>query len=366
MPYSIYSDGVPCAPRPSPAAKATLEVAAAIPRGSRRFLFARRAAPGTLFSRARARLASPGRSFPDSAGERRARGERGFLFGYIRPVAPDLYVRENTLYRGVYCGLCRALGRAVGHAARLTLSYDGVFLALLLAALRGESFRVAPGRCGLKFYRRRPIAAENSSLRDAAAATAILTAYKIEDERADERGLHRLAARLALPLARRARRRAEAALPDKALGEALSSGFAALDDAERAGEGAEPLADRMGEILRALFAACAEDPVERDVLGQIGFSLGRWVYLLDAVDDYSEDRRRNRFNPFKSLPDSASLRAALNYLLEPVRALLDKLRPAPGGEDILGILRNILNEGMPAKAEEILAKIEERPGADPQ
>ena len=55
------------------------------------------------------------------------------MFGYVRAVTAVLPPEEQARYRAVYCGLCKTLGERYGKAAQLTLNYDFVFLALLLA-----------------------------------------------------------------------------------------------------------------------------------------------------------------------------------------------------------------------------------------
>ena len=57
------------------------------------------------------------------------------MFGYVRARRADLLVRQDALYRGIYCGLCREMGRCTGQCSRLTLSYDMVFLYLIRASL---------------------------------------------------------------------------------------------------------------------------------------------------------------------------------------------------------------------------------------
>ena len=80
------------------------------------------------------------------------------MFGYIRPLECELKVREQAQYRGVYCGLCKSIGRRYGQIERLTLSYDCAFLALTLLAISGNS-SFTPGNCGPRVYRgKRPIA----------------------------------------------------------------------------------------------------------------------------------------------------------------------------------------------------------------
>ena len=55
------------------------------------------------------------------------------MFGYVRAVPAALSLEDRQRYEGLYCGLCRALGQRYGWTARMTLNYDFVFLALLLA-----------------------------------------------------------------------------------------------------------------------------------------------------------------------------------------------------------------------------------------
>ena len=54
------------------------------------------------------------------------------MFGYVRPVRPELKCRDFDLYRATYCGLCRCLRRRFGLIAPMLLNFDFTFLALLL------------------------------------------------------------------------------------------------------------------------------------------------------------------------------------------------------------------------------------------
>ena len=36
------------------------------------------------------------------------------MFGYVTANKPEMKIREYEYYRGVYCGLCRALGKCGG------------------------------------------------------------------------------------------------------------------------------------------------------------------------------------------------------------------------------------------------------------
>ena len=44
------------------------------------------------------------------------------MFGYVRPDTPYLYVKDQTLYEALYCGVCKGIGKTCGQMARLGLS----------------------------------------------------------------------------------------------------------------------------------------------------------------------------------------------------------------------------------------------------
>ena len=54
-----------------------------------------------------------------------------------------------------------------------------------------------------------------------------------------------------------------------------------------------------GAFARILAAAAAESghPIKGRVLEQLLYHLGRWIYLVDAVDDLREDSRTGNYNP---------------------------------------------------------------------
>lgn len=61
---------------------------------------------------------------------------------------------------------------------------------------------------------------------------------------------------------------------------------------------ADELADLSGEILADVFECGLSGSAAR-ISREIGYHVGRWVYLIDAVDDYNRDIRRGEFSPFQ-------------------------------------------------------------------
>lgn len=51
-------------------------------------------------------------------------------------------------------------------------------------------------------------------------------------------------------------------------------------------------------LMEEVFSSLSEDPTEKRVLERLGYLMGRWVYLIDALDDWDEDVQKGRYNPF--------------------------------------------------------------------
>lgn len=293
------------------------------------------------------------------------------MLGYIRPYHPELKMREYQYYRGVYCGLCRAMGRCTGQCSRLSLSYDFVFLALTRLALANGNPTATDEPHAVRFERRRclvhPIrrrlSLEAGQVTDyVACAAAVLNYHKLLDDKTDERGGKRTRALLALPAFRRFLKRAERRYPG--LGEAVIPPMQRLSDIEQAAfPSADRPADAFGEVLSALF--CYGLPEEKArIAHHIGFHTGRWLYFVDAIDDYGEDVQKQRPNPLHRLygeegltPERREhLRCALTAELKHAVAALDLITidEQACGKELSPLLYHMLETALPAAAERVL------------
>ena len=220
------------------------------------------------------------------------------MFGYIKPCAPELKVKEQEAYRAVYCGLCKELGRSYGQLSRMTLSYDFAFLSVLAMAVKGEAVTFRQEHCMVHPLKKRNICQPCVSLELSAAMAIILLYHKLQDNIADGDAAEKAACLLALPAAKAAYDKAAAKLPALAkLTEEQMAAQAALEkehcpSVDRA---AEPTA----KILEALLGSLSEDEKQQLVLKRIGYLLGRCIYLMDALDDLEEDIKKDNYNPFR-------------------------------------------------------------------
>ncbi len=276
------------------------------------------------------------------------------MFGYVKVYQPELKMGEFEQYRGAYCALCRTLGKRYGFVAQMTLSYDMTFLALLHLALSDSCVGFAQGRCPYNPFKKRMCCKPSPSLDFAADAAMLLVYHKTVDTITDDRFFKRFAARLILPIMRRNRRRAAEHLPQ--LDEVLSC---AMDEQRKLEEEQAASVDRAAEpTARMLSALCKNaDANQDDVLERLGYCLGRWVYLMDAVEDLEEDLRNHSYNPLLLTHNSdvtaarEAARFSLNASMAECRAAYDALTV----RRFDGILRNVFEYGMAYIQKQVLS-----------
>lgn len=290
------------------------------------------------------------------------------MFGYVKVMSPELKVREYELYRGTYCGLCRAMGKCTGQCSRMTLSYDFTFLVAVRLILTDTKISFSQRRCLVHPLKKRNSMNSNEQLDFCAYASAILGYHKIKDDLADEKGFKKFKARLAYPYVKKWRKKAlKAGLEplDKRIGELLSE--LSVIETQRRPSVDEP-AGIFGEILGEMTAFGLEGAEQR-LARNLGVCVGKWIYIADALDDMKEDKEKGRYNPFLllyggRLPEEREL----EYISDAMKA---ELLGAEAAADLIdtenipvkNIVENILYLGMPDTVEKIL-KGEEKCRAD--
>ena len=281
------------------------------------------------------------------------------MFGYVTANKPEMKIREYEYYRGVYCGLCRALGKCGGQCARLTLSYDFAFMALARMAIEGQSPKFQKRRCIAHPLKKRPMAKPDGTLAFCASASLLLAYGKINDDIKDEKGAKKLAALVSSPFLSLMKRKSAKKLAE--LEKTIENSLECLSQYEKSAS--EPSVDRpaeiFGELLSEIFSY-GLDGTEKKLAKKIGFHIGKWIYVTDAIDDYAEDVKKKRFNPLIAVYGEGGLEKSATESLE--RALTMELVEAEKAFDLIDykdndikeIICNIIYLGMPQRAKSVL------------
>lgn len=203
----------------------------------------------------------------------------------------DLSKEERTRYGSVYCGICRQIRQTASQTARLTLSYDMAFLALLLMSLYEPEETGGKRACALHPIRPRPWV-DNEFIRYAAQMNVALAYHKALDDARDE---HRASAKVFAKALEKYIPEIAEQYPRQCA--AINHCLEQLSLLERENCTNPDLTAKCFGSLMAELLVWKEDMWAED-LRQIGMSLGRFIYLADAAIDYKKDKKNHNFNPY--------------------------------------------------------------------
>lgn len=219
------------------------------------------------------------------------------MFGYVRTYDPDLKIAEYKTYKAIYCGLCKQLGRSFGMFARMTLSYDFAFLAAVAMAVGEDKPEIKTERCVCNPLHKSPCCTENPQLALAADAAMLMLWHKLRDNLLDDGFFKRLASRFLMLFARRPFEQAEIRNP--AFAETLRHSMREQAQLEEAGcADVDAACEPTARALSVLLASLSQEASNQRVLERMGYLLGRFIYMADALDDLEDDLKHNGYNPF--------------------------------------------------------------------
>lgn len=280
------------------------------------------------------------------------------MFGYIRVYKPDLKISEYETYKSIYCGLCQQLGQEYTPLARMTLSFDFTFLAALNMALTEDKPVYTKRKCPANPLKK-CIMADLREIQSHCCDCAVLMLwYKLEDDLKDHGTASRLRAAALYPAARLAYRKAAQRRPE--LDQLIGNNMRLQAETEAACTASVDLASEpTAQVLSGLFSTLSEDPVQKRVLERLGYLLGRYVYLCDALDDLEDDREKGNYNPFladqSAGPEQIETAIGTLYLTIAEAAKTFELLELKRFEPILA---NILYLGMKETVDSIVSKKE--------
>lgn len=260
------------------------------------------------------------------------------MFGYVIASWEELTKAQKNRYSGVYCGICRAILRQSGNMARMGLSYDMAFLALLLMSLYEPQEESRRNACLMHPVQRRTWV-DSEIIHYCADMNVALSYYNCLDDWQDD-GNHPkkwMADHLAQylhPISQHYPRQVKAIKDCTLQLSALEKENCA--DADRC-------ANCFGQLMAELLV-CEEDLWSND-LREMGMALGRFIYLADAAVDYKKDARKHKYNPYLAMGTGEDFPRWEEYLILAMARCTEYYEKLPLVQD-KPLLDNILYSGV--------------------
>ena len=226
------------------------------------------------------------------------------MFGYIKTDRPYLYLKDDTLYKSLYCGVCKAIGSTCGQAARLSLTYDVAFLSAFAHNIVNKDVTIKSQTCIAHPIIKRPVALKDELTEKLALINVLLAYHKVCDDVYDNgKGRFKRA------VLSRGFKKAKKALPD--IDALIVNRYNELTELEKKGVEsvdmvAHPFALMLAELSDEVFGEYKTEQTNK-----LFYAIGKWIYVADALDDYDKDLKKKNYNVF-----------AVAYKLESAKALI--------------------------------------------
>lgn len=231
------------------------------------------------------------------------------MFGYVTPLKDELKIREYEEFKSYYCGLCFHIKEHFGNLPRMILNYDMTFLALLLDSLSPTETVATQKGCMTNPIKKKPVLLNNQALTYAAAMNVALVYFKLLDDQHDD---HSLKSKTLGTLLKPYKNKFPASMNE--LYAIIEENLNTLTDLEEnrnfssIDEVAHPFSLIVAHIFQDYpFEIVNDDTNTRRSLFEFGYALGKWIYIIDAVDDLEKDMEKHKFNPLDFLYNKEEL-----------------------------------------------------------
>ena len=260
------------------------------------------------------------------------------MFGYVAASFKELNEAQRERYGGVYCGICREIKARASGTARMALSYDMAFLALLHMSLYEPEEESGPLHCAIHPLRKRDWI-DNEFVRYAADMNVALAYYNFLDDWNDD---GKRVAKVLADLFGKTLPEIESQHPRQCGAIADCIGELSRLEKENCPNPDEP-ANVFGRLMGELLVY--REDLWAPTLRQMGMALGRFIYLADAAVDFRKDRKKGKYNPYLAMGDAEDWPRWEDYLVLAMGRCTAYYEKLPLVQD-KALLDNILYSGV--------------------
>ncbi|MBO5224270.1 MAG: hypothetical protein J6C23_07155 [Clostridia bacterium] len=213
------------------------------------------------------------------------------MFGYVVVDKEKLTPQENALYRAFYCGVCKTVKQEYGNLTRACTGYDITFLSILSHDCLNYPVQLTNENCIANPFQKKLIVKDNPLMRKVSAIAVLLVYYKLQDDVLDGKKSRKILSTLFSKQVQKA----QTIFPEA--DKIISSYYEKLREMEEQNEKVvDKVSDCFGSMLKEIFELVIPS-CDANVYS-LAYNVGKYIYLIDAVDDIDDDARSGNYNPF--------------------------------------------------------------------
>jgi hypothetical protein len=219
------------------------------------------------------------------------------MFGYVNACKMELKVKDYEKYKAYYCGVCKSIKINFGNLPRMVLNYDMTFLAILLDSLDEKACSYETQHCIVHPLKKRLIIIDNPSLDYAAFCNVSLVYYKLLDNVNDDNSAK---SKFYSFFLKHYLKDSESKFKSSMI--FIEKNLNTLNSIEKypKGKTLDELSHPFAELTAFIISLSSKEDKNYNLLYKLGYNLGKWIYIIDALDDLETDIKNRKFNAINS------------------------------------------------------------------
>jgi len=276
------------------------------------------------------------------------------MYGYILPDKSIIKNEEQVLFHAFYCGLCFAIKKNFGQAARFSINYDATFFAVLISDQLDYPTDFIQSRCIGNPIKKKPTIQTNDLLCRIADLNILMAQCKAQDNVLDKEFFSKPVHRFFKKHGDRARQR------EPKLADIVGHYYQLLHELEKNNDGnIDRVADCFASMMRDCAKILLEGKANEHNLG-IVYNIGKFIYLCDALDDICEDFKKKRYNPFLATREYKTRQDFIKdnhadlefYFASTVNRAIESFNCTAFNQSF-GLIENVVHYGLRKKVQEL-------------
>lgn len=259
------------------------------------------------------------------------------------------------------CALCFSTKKLFGNIPRMFITNDINTFNVLFHSILQVDVELTKSRCFAHPVRKQTVVKQGELTDKLAIAGLLLTRWNLYDDVVDDKSFKK---KLALKAFSKHYKKAQRLWPQ--LDEAIASRYAELRNLEQSDCNSIDRVAHSFAMLSQDFCSLVLEEKDSQFAQNLCYNLGKWVYLVDALDDMEKDIRHKQYNPFVSCYGMDSFDQVKDHIEDiqfTMYAVLNRIAQCFNDLSLTKyhcVLKNILFQNIRQKTAQILKNLQQK------